>query len=223
MPIELEGTILGYHPIFAGAALVLAALAAVLLIWFLVAKPALTGAVKIVLLLAVGALPIAAAVSGNVAGFEHTTTTEFCGSCHVMEPYAKSSRDLESGGLAAIHGQNEEFGGSNCYACHKDYDMFGAITTKIGGFNHMRAYYGEYWRTPLEEALPEFEIYEPYPNENCMYCHSTELPSFEETPDHAALMDEVRAGEVSCVGSGCHGPAHPFTKEGGAFYGGDET
>lgn len=215
-------SILGHHPLFAGAAIALAIAAALILIWFLFAKPALTGPIKVVLFFGLGALPLGAAMSGNVAGFEHTTTTEFCGSCHVMEPYAESTRDLESGGLAAIHGQNREFGDRSCYVCHKDYGMFGAVTTKIGGFDHMRAYYGGYWNMPLEEALPEFEIYEPYPNDNCMYCHSTELPSFVDTGDHAGLIDEIRTGEVSCVSAGCHGPAHPFTKEGGEFHGGGE-
>ena len=222
MSTDLDGSILGHHPLFAGAAIALAALAALLLIWFLIAKPPVNLPTKFLLFISLGALPIGAAMSGNVAGFEHTTTTEFCGSCHVMEPYADSIRDLETGGLAAIHGQNQAIGDNNCYTCHKDYGMFGAVTTKIGGFDHMRAYYTKYWNTPIEEALPEFYIYEPFPNENCIYCHSMELPSFVGVGDHAALMDELHAGDVSCVGSGCHGPAHPFTKEGGAFFGGDE-
>ncbi len=216
----MDQTILGHHPLFAGAAIALAVLAALVLIWFLIARPPLNVPTKFLLLLGLGILPIGAAMSGNVAGFEHTTTTEFCGSCHVMEPYADSSRDLETGGLAAIHGQNAAIGENNCYACHKDYGMFGAVTTKIGGFDHMRAYYSKYWRMPLEEAVPELYIYEPFPNENCIYCHSTRLPSFEKVGDHAGLLDEVRTGEVSCVGSGCHGPAHPFSKEGGALGGG---
>jgi nitrate/TMAO reductase-like tetraheme cytochrome c subunit len=209
---SLSHTILGHHPLFAGAALVFAALAAAVLIWFLLAKPTVNLQTKLLLLMGLGVLPIGAAMMGNVAGFEHTTTREFCGSCHVMTPYAESTLDLERGGLAAIHGQNEVFGKKNCYACHKDYGMFGAVTTKIGGFHHMTAYYSTYWRMPLEEAIPQLHIYVPYPNENCMQCHSTKLPGFREVDDHAGMLEQVRAGEVSCVSAGCHGPAHPFSK-----------
>ena len=209
---DLDQTILGHHTLFAGVALFLAALAAVVLIWFLVAKPAVQLPTKLLLLLGLGVLPIGAAMTGNVAGFEHTTTREFCGSCHVMVPYAESSDDLERGGLAAIHGQNASFGQHNCYACHKDYGMFGAVTTKIGGFHHMKAYYTEYRSLSLAEAIPRMEIYEPYPNSNCIYCHSTKLPSFAEVDDHVGLLEQVRTGDVSCTSAGCHGPAHPFSK-----------
>jgi nitrate/TMAO reductase-like tetraheme cytochrome c subunit len=209
---DLDQSILAHHTLLAATALGLAALAAALLIWFLVAKPAVGLQTKLLLLLGLGVLPIGAAMTGNIAGFERTTTREFCGSCHVMIPYADSSADLEVGGLAAVHGQNDKFGKSNCYYCHKDYGMFGAVTTKIGGFHHMRAYYTRYWNMPLEEALPELHIYEPYPNENCMQCHSTKLPGYLEVDDHVGLLDEVRAGEVSCASAGCHGPAHPFSK-----------
>ena len=45
-----------------------------------------------------------------------------------------------------------------------------------------------------------------------MHCHSTEGPSWNAIKDHASILDRVRAGTVSCASSGCHGPAHPFSK-----------
>ena len=67
--------------------------------------------------------------SGNIAGYEATKTRRFCGSCHVMTPYAKDSEDVASTSLAARHSRNDAFGAENCYACHADYGMFGTVTT----------------------------------------------------------------------------------------------
>src|SRR5690242_805116 len=68
-------------------ALALAAMAAIILIWYLIRRPPLNSVTKIALLFGLGVLPIASAVAGNIVGFENTTKREFCGSCHVMVPY----------------------------------------------------------------------------------------------------------------------------------------
>jgi cytochrome c-type protein NapC len=44
-----------------------------------------------------------------------------------------------------------------------------------------------------------------------MQCHSTTLPGYMDVPDHAAALDWVREGSLSCASAGCHGPAH-FSK-----------
>jgi nitrate/TMAO reductase-like tetraheme cytochrome c subunit len=193
-------------------ALVCAGLAAVLLIWFLIARPALTRGTKLVLLLAIGLLPLGTAANGNVAGYEATKSRKFCSSCHVMTPFGDDSSNPGSTSLAARHGRNAAFGDENCYTCHADYGMFGTVTTKIGGMRHVYEYALHFHQLSLEEALPRIHIRQPFPNATCMRCHSTEAPGWRRVGDHRSLIDPLRDGSVSCASSGCHGPAHPFAQ-----------
>ena len=197
---------------FLAAALACGAGAAVLVLWFLIRRPALTRATKLVLLAAIGVLPLATAGTGNVAGYEATKARQFCGSCHVMTPYRTDSEDPRSATLAARHARNELFGHESCYACHADYGMFGTIVTKIGGLRHVYEYTLHYRNMSLEEARETIHVRKPFQNATCMHCHSTEGPSWNAIKDHASLLDRVRAGTVSCASEGCHGPAHPFSK-----------
>ena len=197
---------------FLAVALFCGAGAAVLALWFLVRRPALTRTTKLVLLAAIGVLPLATAGTGNVAGYEATKARQFCGSCHVMTPYKADSEDPRSTTLAARHARNELFGHENCYACHADYGMFGTVVTKIGGMRHVYEYTFHYRNMSLEEAREKIHIRNPFQNATCMHCHSTEGPSWNAIKDHASLLDRVRAGTVSCASEGCHGPAHPFSK-----------
>jgi cytochrome c-type protein NapC len=202
------------HDPLALIALGAGALAAVLLIWFLIRKPVLTSMVKFVLFLAMGALPLTTATSGNVSAFEATKRREFCGGCHVMVPYAEDSANLASETLAARHARNAAFGEENCYACHADYEMFGTVTTKIGGLRHIYYQLTEYWDVPVEEALPTIHLVEPFTNAKCMRCHSTTGPAWNQVGDHAGLATEIRADRIGCTSDGCHGPVHPFSKVG---------
>jgi nitrate/TMAO reductase-like tetraheme cytochrome c subunit len=190
-----------------------AGLAALLVLWFLIRRPALTRSTKIVLFLGIGAFPLATAATGNVSGFEATKSRQFCGSCHVMTPYATDSANQMSRTLAARHARNEMFGDENCYACHAEYGMFGTIATKMGGMRHVYEYVFHYRNTPLEEARKTIHIRRPFKNETCIHCHSTQGSAWNAIPEHASLVDEVRGGRVSCASAGCHGPAHPFSKE----------
>lgn len=191
-----------------------AALSAAILIWFLVRRPALSWSTKVLLLFGMAVFPIATATTGNVVGYEQTKTRSFCGGCHVMEPFTDDAADPTSLTLAARHSRSPSFGEESCYMCHADYGMFGAVTTKLNGLKHVYHYYTSYRSLSLAEALPRIELYAPFPNQSCMHCHSTRVPSWEHVPDHAALTDDVRSGEVSCASPGCHGPIHP-TSEGG--------
>jgi cytochrome c-type protein NapC len=192
-------------------ALGFAIIAAAILVWFLVRRPVLGWTTKVALLFGLGVFPIATAATGNVVGFNHTLSRDFCSGCHVMEPFTGDAANPRSFTLAARHSRNPSFGGESCYACHADYGMFGAVTTKLNGLRHVYEYYTEYRSLSLEEALPRIHTYKPYPNHNCMQCHSTEVPSWYSLSEHAALDDEVRSGEVSCASAGCHGPIHPTT------------
>ncbi len=216
--------------IFSNAFLVFAlgcaGMATVLLVWYLVRRPALDRTTKIVLLFGIGILPIATAGSGNIAGYQATKATTFCGSCHVMTPYSRDAFDHASTSLASRHTRNDAFGHESCYACHADYGMFGTVTTKLGGLRHVYEYSLNYRSMPIERFLATIEIRQPFPNATCIRCHSTLGPTWNEVGDHASTRDAVRAGVLSCASEGCHGPAHPFSKEarnrGGSQLGGSQ-
>lgn len=199
------------------AAIVCALLSAVILVTFLVKKPPLDRVTKLWLLFGLGIFPIGAAAAANIEGYQTTQKRKFCGSCHVMVPHATDSENLASAGLAARHARNDEFGGHNCYACHADYGMYGTVLTKIGGLRHVYLYYTEYKSMPLDEAREKIHLVKPYPNQNCMHCHSTNLQGWMKTPDHRASFEDLRADRISCASPGCHGYAHPVTKKDGAL------
>lgn len=201
-----------FHPLLATVSTVVAVLAAGILIWYLVRRPPLDGTTKIRLLFGLGILPAIAMITGNMGSLMISQHREFCGSCHVMTPYAMDSADPESQTLAARHARNALFGEQNCYSCHQDYGMFGAVATKINGMRHVWEYYTEYRRYTVEEAYEKMELYKPFSNRACMNCHSMTLEGVLSIDDHRAMLDDIRSGETSCVGSGCHGPAHPFSK-----------
>jgi nitrate/TMAO reductase-like tetraheme cytochrome c subunit len=189
-----------------------AAISAVLVVWYLAARPPLTRGTKIALLFGIGLFPLGTAMTGNYAGFEATKSRRFCGSCHVMTPYSDDAGNLESTSLAALHGRNEMFGQQNCYACHADYGMFGTVKTKLSGLRHVYHYVTEYRAYSLEEARDKIHIRTPFKNSTCMQCHSTQNPSWNAVPEHVSLAPRVRSGETSCASEGCHGYAHPFSK-----------
>jgi cytochrome c-type protein NapC len=91
--------------------------------------------------------------------------------------------------------------------------MFGTVKTKLGGLRHIYEYVFNYRNMPLEEAKREIHIRKPFQNATCMHCHSTENPGWNAVPDHKSILGQVRGGAVSCASEGCHGPAHPFTKD----------
>jgi cytochrome c-type protein NapC len=194
------------------AALVCAALAALILGWFLVRRPPLSTTTKVLLFFGIGILPIGSALTGNVVGFERTMDREFCGSCHTMTPYTGDATDPNSESLAALHTRNRHFGARSCYTCHADYGMFGTVSTKMGSMSHVYSYFTEYRSIPARDSFGRIELFKPYPNDTCMQCHSTDIPGWMEVPDHASASELIRSGELSCLGAGCHGPAHPFSK-----------
>jgi len=50
-------------------------------------------------------------------------------------------------------------------------------------------YYTQYRHTSLEEAKTTIHLYAPYPNDNCMQCHSTTAPRWSAIPDHASARE----------------------------------
>jgi cytochrome c-type protein NapC len=203
---------MAHQPPLTLLALTCAGLAAVILVVYIVRQPPLGGVTKLWLLLGLGVLPISVAAAGNIQGFHATQERKFCGSCHVMGPHAEDSGDKASSSLASRHARNHLFGERNCYVCHADYGMYGTILTKLGGMRHVWLYITEYRDVPIEEAKKTIHIQKPYPNENCMQCHSTTLDFWLRVPDHKSSLDDVRGGRLSCASGGCHGFAHPFWK-----------
>jgi nitrate/TMAO reductase-like tetraheme cytochrome c subunit len=197
------------HPLTA-ATIAFAVIAAALIVYYLVRRPPLSTPVKLLLLAALGIFPLAAAGTGNLAGFEATTTRTFCNGCHVMNPWVDDASDPASTSLAARHGRNALFGDHNCYTCHADYGMFGTVHTKIGGLRHVAAYYGAgYLDMPVDQAIRDIRIYKPFPNATCTHCHSMQAPLWLAVPDHKVMREEGR--DVSCASPACHGPAHPHS------------
>ncbi len=186
--------------------------AALIIVVFLIVNPPFTTGVRVWLGFGLGVLPILAAMAGNIEGLEATKHRQFCGGCHVMGAHFEDILDPTSDSLAAVHSRNKLFGEESCYTCHSDYGMFGTVVTKLGGLGHVYYYLKDYRNMSLEEALPTIHIKKPYPNSNCMQCHSTETPYWNGVPSHQGLEEDLRTGQTSCAGAGCHGYAHPFTK-----------
>ncbi len=197
-----------------GLTIVAAIGAAAILVLFLWKKPLLDVKWRILLFVGVALLPSFAAGTSTVAGMEKTTNRKFCGSCHVMEAHYFDAIDEESSSLAARHTRNHLFGEQSCYKCHATYGMYGYPLTKLGGLGHVYYYYlGGYNKLTLEEAVEKIHISKPYPNENCLHCHQGEGEVWQSVPDHMGVGKAAREGLVSCASAGCHGSAHPFSKE----------
>src|SRR5262245_52679368 len=96
------------------ATFVLAAIGAGIMIWFLVKKPALVTATKLILFAGILIFPAGAAFTGNVRGYEMSQDRRFCSSCHVMLPWTDDSDDATSNSLASRHARNPLFGERNC-------------------------------------------------------------------------------------------------------------
>jgi nitrate/TMAO reductase-like tetraheme cytochrome c subunit len=194
-------------------ALVCILLAAVLQIGFLVRDPPLHLRTKLRLLVVLGVLPALAVVSSTATGMQTTTERQFCGSCHVMDPYVGEATNPTSQSLAARHGRNPYFGENNCYVCHADYGMLGYPMTKLNGLRHMWEYYFRGWnRLEIPEALAKIHLRKAYDNNNCRQCHTGTLEDWGKVPEHVSLEAELRENKVSCASAGCHGYAHPFSQ-----------
>lgn len=189
-------------------------LSAVVLVGYLVTNPVLTARIRMRLFFALGVLPLAAAGTSTAYGLHRTTEREFCGSCHVMGKHLSDAEDPESTSLAARHSRNKMNGESSCYVCHSDYSALGYPLTKLNGMNHVYQYYlNGYREMPLEKALHEIRVAKPYPNTNCIQCHSGKLDSFQNVREHRALQTDLLANQVACASAGCHGYSHPFSKK----------
>ena len=178
------------------------------LIGVLVFRPGLTATKsgKILAFFVLFLLPLICAGMGTTYHMDRSKRTEFCLSCHEMEPYGKSLMVDDPGHLAAAHFQNHRVPSDEaCYTCHTNYAMFGGFRAKLHGLKHI---YVHYLRTP--PAPEAIRLYDPYNNRECLHCHLG-ARSFEEGAVHTAdpgLLPAVKDNKTSCLSSGCHELVH---------------
>ncbi len=160
----------------------------------------LTTREKLLTLAGIGLLPFLTLTISQSVAYERMQTVEFCRSCHVMEPHAADLRDPKSETLAARHAINHRVNPEKaCYVCHSTYAMLGPVQDKIRGLRHLHAFY-------FKKGGREIKMYEPFENHTCLHCHGG-AKQYEEHPAHAAVMEQIKAEEMSCLT--CHGEAHP--------------
>lgn len=180
----------------------------ILLIAVFVFRPGVTKSQggKIVAFFVLFALPLLCFGMGFSAELDRSKSTQFCLSCHIMEPYGKSLRVDDTFHLAAAHFQNHRVPADEaCYTCHTNYAMFGGAKAKLGGLRHIYVYY--LGHPPKPEDI---KLYEPYNNRECLHCHQG-ARSFEEGAVHTAdpsLLPSIKSNKVSCLSSGCHQTVH---------------
>ena len=183
---------------FALAGLVLVSI--LLIVYVMRKSSAGTGARgKLLLSVVLLVLPALLLSRGLSAQLEMSKKTEFCLSCHVMQPYGRSLRIDDDTLLPAAHFQNRRVPRDEaCYTCHTTYAMFGDLQAKLQGMKHVYVYY-------LGTVSEPIELYSDYNNRECLHCHQG-ARSFEDNEDHMDLREDLGSNEVSCLD--CHDLAH---------------
>lgn len=154
---------------------------------------------RFLLLVAAVLLPLAVSGGGVLAGVKRSSETQFCISCHEMEPYGRSLFVDNPESLPAAHYQQRLITREQtCYACHTDYAMFGDVKAKLNGLKHVWVHY-------VTGAPDKIELYQPYPNYNCLHCHD-DARGFLEVSEHRKDPAALQSGEVSCLS--CHDVGH---------------
>jgi cytochrome c-type protein NapC len=188
-----------------GFVLILGTLA-ILLSGYLAFRPSSTRgrAGKILAFVGLFALPVLVVAFGAEEHIEHSKSTEFCLSCHVMQDYGKSLRVDDAEFVPASHFQNGRIPRDQaCYTCHTEYTMYGGLSAKIRGLRHV-------WAQYLGTIPDSVHLYERYSNRECLHCHAG-ARSFEEAGPHiesAAVKDSLMSDRKSCMTSGCHDVVH---------------
>lgn len=177
-----------------------------LLIYTVVLRPDLTTTRggKMLAFIALFILPVALAGAGVQTHIESSKSTQFCLSCHIMEPYGKSLRIDDGVHLAGTHFVKHRIPVDEaCYTCHTDYTVFGGTKSKLRGLRHV-------WVWLTADPKPPLRLYTAYTNKNCLHCHLGGKP-FEEGAVHNAdpeTMKQIKEDKLSCVSSGCHDLNH---------------
>jgi cytochrome c-type protein NapC len=156
---------------------------------------------RLALLVGAGVVPLFVTVGGLSVGYRESSRTRFCLECHEMTPYGMSLFADNAAALPAVHYQSRLIDrDTTCYSCHADYALFGDVKTKLNGLRHVWAHY-------VGRIADPIELYQPYPNSNCLHCHD-DARSYLESRAHQSVLAELRAGTTSCLN--CHQIAHDF-------------
>jgi cytochrome c-type protein NapC len=186
-----------------GALLIALLLISLILIAIVVFRPAITNSRqgKIPAFMAFLILPVLCMIWGASEHIDRSKQTQFCLSCHVMEPYGKSLYVDDPAYVPAAHYQNHRIPVEEaCYTCHTDYALYGGLRAKMEGLQHIYVQY-------LGTIPNTITLYKPYNNRECLHCHLG-ARSFESNPIHQAIMDSIKSNQMSCVTSGCHDTVH---------------
>ena len=179
---------------------------AILLVAIVIVRPSITASRggKVLAFVVLFLLPALVASLGASEHMERSRQTNFCLSCHIMEPYGRSLLIDDPAFLPAAHFQNARIPRDEaCYTCHTDYAMYGSIRAKIRGLRHVYMQY-------IGHAAPPLHLYSAYNNRECLHCHSG-ARSFETGAVHSAdpsIMALIKSNQLSCVSSGCHQSVH---------------
>lgn len=175
----------------------------------IVARPSITASRegKIFAFVAFCILPVLGGAWAASEHIERSKQTQFCLSCHIMEPYGRSLYVDDPSHIPAAHFQNHRIPADEaCYACHTDYAIYGGLRAKLRGLRHI---YIQYLGHP--PAPEQIKLYSPYDNRECLHCHLG-ARSFEGNAIHMAIMDSLTSESIStqmsCMTSGCHDTIH---------------
>ncbi|MES1205561.1 MAG: NapC/NirT family cytochrome c [Pseudomonadota bacterium] len=158
---------------------------------------------RLVLLGGLVALPVMLSAGNLSVGVHESSTTRFCLSCHEMQRHGMSLFVDDRHALAAVHYQDRLVDrDAICYSCHKDYALFGDMKAKLNGLRHVWVHY-------FRPVPARIELYQPYPNKNCLHCHEDARP-FVEAPSHRPVLEGLLAGGTSCLS--CHRVVHDLVK-----------
>ncbi|MCA9682353.1 MAG: NapC/NirT family cytochrome c [Myxococcales bacterium] len=160
-------------------------------------------------------LPLLAVGGGSAYAVKASSSTEFCLECHEMGDYGRSLFIDDRTVLPATHYQNRLVERDQaCFSCHTDYAMWGDMKAKLNGLKHVWVHYAG-------EVPETLELYQPYPNHNCLHCHD-DGRRFTEAIPHRGKLDALYADETSCLS--CHGKGHALEQvEAGNFWLGPEA
>jgi nitrate/TMAO reductase-like tetraheme cytochrome c subunit len=154
---------------------------------------------KTIALVSIAVLPTVATTFGMNAHLELSKTTDFCLSCHVMEPYGKSLHVDDKDHVPAAHFLNSRVPRDHaCFSCHTTYTLYGDANAKMKGLRHI-------WVNYFGTVPAKIKLYEPFQNRECLHCHGG-ARTFEEQEFHQEYREQLQTNETSCLE--CHDKIH---------------